>query len=173
MDENATNAEEMQPPYVSLPICTIFPPPISKLMRQVWKCLCFESLYLPIVMVASATPNKRWDTDLCRFGGEIYLLRIDSGKKLQCNILRFLCFHTVCIVCGYNEHLNFTTSRSVATRAVFLQTKLIFQLYIFPLTAESRHKKTVLCVLRKSLPLSESVCLCTRDDQFIYIMCFY
>ena len=35
MDENATNAEEMQPPYVSLPICTIFPPPISKLMRQV------------------------------------------------------------------------------------------------------------------------------------------
>ena len=134
----------------------------------------FESLYLPRVMVASVTPNKRGHTDLCRFGGEIYLLRIDSGKKFQSNILRFLCFHTVCIVCGYNEHLNFTTSRSVATRAVFLQTKLIFQLYIFPLTAESRHKKSVLCVLRKSLPpLSESVCLCTLDYQFIYIMCFY
>ena len=27
MDENATDAEEMQPSYVSLPICTIFPPP--------------------------------------------------------------------------------------------------------------------------------------------------
>ena len=107
MDENATNAEEMQPPYVSLPICTIFPPPISKLMRQVWKCLCFESLYLPRVMVASVTPNKRGHTDLCRFGGEIYLLRIDSGKKLHCNILWFLCFHTVlCVVT-----VNITTSQ--------------------------------------------------------------
>ena len=158
----------MHPPYVSLPICTIFPPPISKLMRQVWKCLCFESLYLPIVMVASATPNKRGDTDLCRFGGEIYLLRIDSGKKLQCNILRFLCFHTVCIVCGYNEHLNFTTSRSVATRAVFLQTKLIFQLYIFPLTAESRHKKSVLCFFEKITAL-KWICLSLYPRRSIYL----
>ena len=110
MDENATNAEEMQPPYVSLPICTIFPPPISKLMRQVWKCLCFESLYLPRVMVAPTTPNKRGHTDLCRFGGEIYLLRIDSGKKLHCNILWFLCFHTVlCVVT-----VNITTSQPCA-----------------------------------------------------------
>ena len=121
-------------------------------------------------MVASATPNSREDTDLCRFG-EIYLLRIDSGKKLLCNIIRFLCFHTVSIVFsaaaavyGYNE------PRS-ATRAVFLQTKLIFQLYIFPLIAESRHKKSVLCVSRKSLPLNESVCLFTRGNQFIYITC--
>ena len=136
---------------------------------KVWKFLCLVSLYLPEQWL----PQPRQTT-------EETLIYADLGKFISCELTvgKNSCVRLygsyvstlMLLLCMVT--MNISTSRSVATRAVFLQTKLIFQLYIFPLIAESRHKKSVLCVLRKSLPLNESVCLFTRANQFIYITCW-
>ena len=121
-------------------------------------------------MVASATPNSRGDTDLCRFG-EIYLLRIDSGKKLLCNIIRFLCFHTVSIVFsaaaavyGYNEHLNFSLcgySCSIFTNQTHFPT-----LYLSLDSWKSSQKVCFVCF--EKITALKWICLSFYPSQSIY-----
>ena len=127
----------------------------------------FESLYLPRVMVASVTPNKRGHTDLCRFGGEIYLLRIDSGKKLHCNILWFLCFHTVlCVVT-----VNITTSQPRALWPLvqyFYKPNSFSNSISFPWQLKVV-TKSLFCVFFEKITSLKWICLSLYPRRSIYL----